>query len=451
MNENRTRDPWGAPELFVISQTALPAMLYLPGTQAIRLPLRTGAFAIALGLLGWWFVTTQGKERARHPSVPWVLSVLGMIVLMAFHPQTSSPRGAAASLMLYLCIASPLFWAPSMVRTPTRLRRLVALLLICNGLNSIVGVLQVYDPARWLPDQFSRAVTESELGLGPVSYIGATGQLVIRPPGLFDTPGAVSGPGAFAALLGLIFAATRFRWYYRAGSLLLASAGFAAIYLSHVRVSFVVTLAMIGAYGGVLLVQRRLGHATVFGGIAAAALACAFTVAMALGGASIAERFATLFERDPVSVYYTARGGQLVYAFTDSLFEFPFGAGLARWGMIGAYFGAPSLDRPSLWAEIQLAGWIFDGGVVLMVLYCAALVVAAATEFRLARSATDPTVAASAATIFAANLAPILMCISFTPFVTQSGVQYWFLVGALHGVAREQAARMLPRYEGVLT
>ena len=32
--------PWGFPELFVISQTALPALLYLPGTQAFRLPIR---------------------------------------------------------------------------------------------------------------------------------------------------------------------------------------------------------------------------------------------------------------------------------------------------------------------------------------------------------------------------------------------------------------------------
>ena len=41
-----TRTPWGFPELFVISQTALPALLYLPGSQAFRLPLRFSAFAI---------------------------------------------------------------------------------------------------------------------------------------------------------------------------------------------------------------------------------------------------------------------------------------------------------------------------------------------------------------------------------------------------------------------
>jgi hypothetical protein len=30
------------------------------------------------------------------------------------------------------------------------------------------------------------------------------------------------------------------------------------------------------------------------------------------------------------------------------------------------------------------------------------------------------------------------MIITFTPFVTQIGIQYWFLAGALHGVATRQ-------------
>jgi hypothetical protein len=33
------------------------------------------------------------------------------------------------------------------------------------------------------------------------------------------------------------------------------------------------------------------------------------------------------------------------------------------------------------------------------------------------------------------------MCISFTPFVTQIGIQYWFLAGALHGVVRNSGQR----------
>ena len=33
--------------------------------------------------------------------------------------------------------------------------RLVVILLICNGVNSLVGVLQVYSPKYFMPNEFS--------------------------------------------------------------------------------------------------------------------------------------------------------------------------------------------------------------------------------------------------------------------------------------------------------
>jgi hypothetical protein len=38
--------PWGFPEFFVVSQTAIPALLYLPGSQQFRLYIRIASFAI---------------------------------------------------------------------------------------------------------------------------------------------------------------------------------------------------------------------------------------------------------------------------------------------------------------------------------------------------------------------------------------------------------------------
>lgn len=442
------REPWGAPELFIISQTVLPAMLYVPGTQPFRLPLRVGAFLISFGLLVYWYFRRPHEQNdTPHPARPWITAMLVLVGLMIFHPSTSTLAGGLASLGLYVCVVAPLYWAPGMVRTPTRLRRVMALLLVCNGLNASVGVLQVYDPERWLPDEFSRVVTESEMGLGAVSYEGRDGRQVVRPPGLFDTPGGVAGPGAYAALLGLIFAATRFRWWQRLACVGLAFAGLAAIYLSHVRVSMVVAAGMIAAYAFILLVQRRSARATLFTSVAGVMLVGAFTFAVLLGGTATFERVRTLLAGDPLDLYYQSRGGQLAVAFNESLFMFPFGAGLARWGMAGAYFGAPTLDRPPLWAEIQFAGWILDGGVLLMVLFSTALAVEALTEYRLARRSPDPLVAACAAAVFAANLGPIAMCASFTPFVTQIGVQYWFLAGALYGVAQGTARAAPERAE----
>jgi hypothetical protein len=295
----------------------------------------------------------------------------------------------------------------------------------------------VYDPARWLPQEFSRIVTESDMGLGPVSYIGAGGELIVRPPGLFDTPGAVAGAGMFAALLGVIFAASPIAAWQRTGALAFAFAGVAAIYLSQVRVTLVVLAGMMLSYTVLLTRQRRLSTMSAFTGLSAALLVAAFTYAVFLGGESIVERVFTLFEDDPVAIYYASRGGQLVYAFNEFFFDFPLGAGLGRWGMTAHAFGdAGNLNAPPIWAEIQIAGWMLDGGFFLVFLYCGALVATAVHDWRLATCAPDVLVRISAAVVMSANLGTFALILTFTPFTTQIGVQFWFLAGALHGAAR---------------
>ncbi|HXG54996.1 MAG TPA: hypothetical protein VNJ03_06415 [Vicinamibacterales bacterium] len=427
---NTGRIPWGFPEIFVISQTALPALLYLPGTQGFRLSLRVSAFAISLAAFAWWLA--QPNREPQHRAVPWLMAVMGLLGLMLFHPTTLSLPGGLAHAMVYFAVLSPILWAPAFVKTPEHFARLAALLLICSGVNSLVGVLQVYDPGTYMPTELSRIVTDSALGLGPVSYIGPNGQVIVRPPGLFDTPGAVAGPGMFAALLGAIFGLSAIPIWQRIGAFLLSGAGLAAIYLSQVRISLVICVLMIGLYGLLLLLQRRPAKAMVFGGLAGGVIALSFLVAFTLGGDSISDRVMTLFSEDPLSVYYRARGVQLDYTMSEMLFEYPLGAGLGRWGMAAGYFGTGSV--PSIWAEIQITGWMIDGGVPMLVLYGGALVATSYAEFRIARKMHLPRLAACGAVAFAANLGTAVMIISFTPFVTQIGIQYWFFAGALHGV-----------------
>jgi hypothetical protein len=424
------RVPWGFPEYFVISQTALPALLYLPGTQSMRLPIRFAAFAVSLGAFVWWQVQAHTRIPA-HRAYSWVAGVMGLLALMLFNPYTTSLVGGLAHMMVYFAVMSPLFWAPALVRTPEQLARLLALLLICSGINSIVGVLQVYDPARFMPAELSRVL--SDVGLGAVTFRGPGGQLLMRPPGLFDTPGAVAGPGMYAALLGAIFGLSAIPLWQRIGAFALSAAGFAAIYLSQVRISLVVAVLMFIIYAGVLMAQKRVAKATMFATFAISLVLLSFGVAIALGGESITSRFMTLLTGDPLGVYYRARGIQLNDTFSEMLYAYPLGAGLGRWGMAGAYFGNPG--EHGLWAEIQIAGWMIDGGVPMLFLYGGAVVVAAVSQFRLARMTQYPRLAACAAVVCAANLGTAAMVFSFTPFVTQIGIQYWFLAGALHGVA----------------
>jgi hypothetical protein len=426
---------WGFPELFVISQTALPALLYLPGSQQFRLPIRVSAFAISLAAFAWWQIESKVQvpiSRAQS----WLAAVMALLTLMLFHPQTSTLYGGVAHIAVYFAVMAPLFWAPMFVRTPERLARLLWLLLICSGINSAVGVLQVYDPARWLPAEFSRVLTtNADLGLDPVTFVGAHGERIVRPPGLFDTPGAVAGPGMSAALLGLIFATSGIAIWKRALSLTLAGAGLAAIYLSQVRISLVMTGLMMLAYLATTMRQQRFGRATQFGVLAGGLLVGSFALALTLGGPSVGDRVMTLFSTDPISVYQNARGVQLQMTFRDLLFQHPLGAGLARWGMAASYFGLFTLDSPSLWAEIQFTGWMIDGGVLLIALYCGALIVTAMSQWWIATTATNMRLATCAAVVMSANLGVAALIFSFTPFNTQIGIQYWFFAGALHGVA----------------
>jgi hypothetical protein len=268
-----------------------------------------------------------------------------------------------------------------------------------------------------------------------MSYTGAHGERLVRPPGLFDTPGAVAGPGMSAALLGLVLATSGIALWKRGLSLALALAGFAAIYLSQVRISLVIAALMLGVYASVTFRQKRFARVTQFGLLAGGTIVGAFVLALTLGGPSIQERVMTLFASDPISVYHNARGVQLDITFRDLLYEYPFGAGLARWGMAAAYFQPTNLDSPPLWAEIQFTSWMIDGGILLIALYLGVLIVSALAQWRTAMLHGNPRLATCAAVVMSANLGVAALIFSFTPFNTQIGIQYWFLAGALHGVA----------------
>src|SRR6185295_15283565 len=195
------------------------------------------------------------------------------------------------------------------------------------------------------------------------------------PPGLFDTPGSVAGPAAYAALLGLVFAVSRIPAWRRLMSLAFAGAGLAAIYLSQVRICWAVTFGMMLAYALTLSRQERFAKATQFAILAGGIFIGGFVLAVSLGGGEIRDRFFTLFAADPLTVYKGARGDLFQMTFDQLLIDHPFGAGLGRWGMPAAYFGTFTEYNAPIWAEIQLTGWMIDGGVLMFALYGGALIV----------------------------------------------------------------------------
>ena len=434
---------WGFIEWFVIGQTLLPALLFFSAMQALRLPIRVGAFAASLVALAW----SLWVGRARMPaSSIWLLWAMFYLAVMVFHPSTNTRVAGAAQVMLYLAVLAPVFWAPGMVRTPAHLRRILWLLLVLNGINSLVGVLQVYDPGTWMPKEVSAqgGTGVVEIATTPgfkgrfLSYRGKDGEMVIRPPGLFDSPGAVAGPGMYAGLIGLALFGTVPQLWKRALALFFSGMGMSVIYLTQVRTSILVLGGMVCVYLWALWIRKRRAQAASLMGWAAGMIVIAFSLALFLGGSSIHDRFATLWSKNPADVYYESRGQQLQNGFTQQLIEYPLGAGLARWGMMRHYFGdAGNLNSPPIWAEVQWPAWILDGGFILLLLYTAALIVSLREAALLVRRGRSEQVWSVAALILAVNAGTVALAFGFTPFTTQHGLQYWLLSGALLGATSQ--------------
>jgi hypothetical protein len=93
---------WGLPECFAVAQVAGPAILFLPGSQAFRAPLRIGIFALSLSGLIWCF--RHSRLTKTHPS--WVILLLAAayMTVMIFHPATNTGIAGMAQIGMHLAV-----------------------------------------------------------------------------------------------------------------------------------------------------------------------------------------------------------------------------------------------------------------------------------------------------------------------------------------------------------
>jgi hypothetical protein len=446
----RRRPPWTFAEWFILSLTFVPALLYLPGSQHLRIEIRTAGYGLSLGALVY-FMSRRHLERMpiSHPSVPWLAAAVAYLGLMLLHPNRNTLLAGVAEIGLYASVFAPVFWAPIFVKNTAHLKRLLWLLLICSGINSFVGIMQVRDPDRWLPQTFSSVIINSDFGLDTVTYVGADNRMIVRPPGLGDTPGAVAGPAVLASYLGLVFAVVDSKWWKKILALFFGMCGVAAIFLSLIRSSLIIAGGIMLVYLLCQIARRQYMQALWLIGIASVISIVAFIGTAAVGGESLTTRFQTIIAEDPFSFYEENRGNQVAAGFSELLPRFPLGAGLGRWGMMNYYFGTQSnpLSTP-IWVEVQIPAWIVDGGIVLLVLYPIALIIALWNQAKLAFGHKDPQVRSLSTIIFASNSGIVAICLSYPVFLSPTGIQFWFLSGAIYGVAvkarRAQAKAKIP-------
>lgn len=429
--------PWGWLELFVLVQVLWGVLLFVPGSQAYRTYIRGFPYVASLVALGMFLKSSGGDTAA--PGGRWILASLALMVASLAHPATWIMSGVA-QVVFQLSIAAPVFWTARNWITAERLERMLLLVWGANFLSAALGLLQVYYPQTFMPPEFSRLALRINAEIvGSLTYIGADGREIIRPPGLSDIPGGAAVSATVTALLGFAFAtrATTTHWR-RLVFLAAAVIGLTVLYLTHVRSMLVMLCVCMIAAGAVRLRQGRVVHTAWIVGSAAAVIIASFTWAVAVGGESVIDRFQSMLDVGVVQSYQENRGIFLSYTLQELLYQYPFGAGLGRWGMMSVYFGEPeNWQYPPLWAEIQVTGWLYDGGMLLWITYATAVATATFYTYRLA-SSHDARLSDLAAMVLTMQVLVIGLCFTGLVFNTQLGIVFWLLSASVYGA--EQTA-----------
>ena len=430
--------PWGWLEIFVLVQVLWGVLLFVPGSQAYRAYIRGFPYAASLVALGAFLRSSGGDTTA--PGGRWILASLALMVASLAHPATWLMSGIA-QVVFQLSISAPVFWTARNWITHERLERMLLLVCGANFLSAALGLLQVYYPQTFMPPEFSRLALRMNAEIvGSLTYIGADGREIVRPPGLSDIPGGAAVSATVTALFGFAFA-IRANITYRRRLLFLLTAviGLTVLYLTQVRSLLVMLCMCMIVAGAVRLRQGRVLHTAWIVGSAAAVVTASFTWAVAVGGESIVERFQSMLDVGLVQSYQENRGNFLSYTLQELLYQYPFGAGLGRWGMMSVYFGEPENWRfPPLWAEIQLTGWLYDGGILLWITYAAAVAAATFYTYRLA-SSHHTELSDLAAMILTLQVLVIGLCFTGLVFNTQMGIVFWLLSASVYGA--DQTAR----------
>lgn len=420
---------------FVIIQFLAPALFFVPGAQSLRFVIRALPYASSLLLLVW-SLTLPAPKRLPAGATFMILALV-LLGLNLCHPGTP-PWAGLAQCVFQLSIVAPLFWGGRLVNRPELLQRFLWLIFLCNAASAVVGVLQVYAPQTFMPPEFSRvALAMNAEVVSSLTYRGADGREIVRPPGLSDMPGGASGAGMLAAFFGLVFGTQPRRSFgIRLLCFSLAGLGFLVLFMTQVRSLLMTSLIALLAMCALLLWQRRAFQALILSGLTALLLTTTFAWAVSLGGDSVRTRYLGLLEDGAVGSYQKNRGLFLEYTFNDLLAEYPLGAGVGRWGMMNYYFGRQ--DRalyPPLHVEIQVTGWLLDGGVPLWILYGGAIVLSLVAALRLALDRRDLGLAYAAAIVFCLCMLVLTQSFSGPSFNTQMGIHFWLLLAALHGAA----------------
>jgi hypothetical protein len=411
-------------EGFIGTELLCQLILALFPVGDFRPVIRFISYAVSLALLA----LLPGKGKL-HPAARWAMAILAIVGLSMLHPTTNSVVAGAAQVSMYVAILAPLFWVARLPVDSAQLRRVLLILWAFHIASCIVAIIQVMYPGL-LPQNLTSLYGSSYLETN--QYRNASGDLVFRPLGLSDVPGAASVSGFYAALIGLGVLAREHTWWFRIAALFGLGAGFTTLYLTEVRSMLVMLVICIIAMLAVLLWAGEIARAATLSFALVIVVMLSYTAAITVGGEAVSQRLRSLFEVDPDQVYYENRGRFISDTVETLLPEYPLGAGLGRWGMMNEYFGDNSDPRRStIWVEIQWSGWLLDGGVPLILTYLGGIGSALWVAWRIATGSSQPALRGWAAVVLAYNIGALAMTFNYPFFQSQSAMELWMLNAAL--------------------
>jgi hypothetical protein len=411
--------------VFLLSMYACQTAIAFGPFPAMRTWLRMAVYVFSLLLL----LVGRGPGP-RHPAVVPATIALAVVGLSLFHPSTTGYVPGAVHAALYVAILAPLFWVPRLRIDGPMLKRVFAVIWAFHSLSAALGVFQVQFPGVFDPNV--SAVIDPDVASASV-ITNAHGEVVYRAMGISDIPGAAGVSGLYAVAIGTALCVADRRRLVRAIYVLSMTFALTSIYLAQLRSTLLVAALIVAGFV-VCLALRRRRRAALTLIVIVLALVASLNIAVLVGGTDVFNRIATLVEERPQNVYYANRGQFLEQTFTEDLPKYPLGAGLARWGMASHYFGGddPADDGSALWVEIQWTGWLFDGGVPLMLAYSWAVAIAVVVALRLRRRADSASpMFVWASLIVAYDLGAIALTFSYPLFIGEFGLQFWLLNGLL--------------------
>jgi hypothetical protein len=399
-----------------------------------RVFIRTASFCASLFL---FFALRRATKS--HPSSRYAVVALVVIAASIPRPESDSVWAGVACVFLHLAVLAPIFWVPRITIDIKTVRQVFLLFWLFNTASALAGALQVYFPGQFQP---GLASTFDEKAAETLQITLSSGLSVPRPMGLTDTPGGAAIASFYCVLLGIGFFMETSRWWFKGVLLISMALGLFTLYLCEVRSLVVMLVISTVAMGLPLLGQRRPGRFVAVLAVVLAIGTLGFGLATSVAEQHVTNRFASLFASDPGTVYAENRGIFIRYTIYDLIPTYPLGAGLGRWGMIHSYFADPShRSFAPLWAEIQWSGWVYDGGVPLMVAYAAAVLTALLCAFRIATrpDSVGGDLQKWGTVLFGYGVAALAMTFNAPIFESNSGLDFWLLNATVFAASQQLA------------